>query len=159
MSMCNENTCPAGFVRITFNQRDICVMADYYKENGIRMPLSYKRAIEIANRNGWKLPTKEIVDAIWQQADLRLTPITMTPDASMTTMPRFIEHNQRIEQQIAGRPFTLVAGHKKDVIAGGAGYVTIYGWHRSNGRPIQQPYSGHDDNYRDYSHGIRYVIY
>ena len=33
--------------------------------------------------------------------------------------------------------------------------VVIYGWHSSDGSPIQTVYSGHNWWYVDYSHGIR----
>src|SRR5262249_9051093 len=35
--------------------------------------------------------------------------------------------------------------------------VVIYGWHQSNGSPIQPLYNGHEETYADYSHGIRMV--
>jgi hypothetical protein len=35
--------------------------------------------------------------------------------------------------------------------------VAIYGWHKTDGRPIQPLYAGHVDWYVDYSHGIRLV--
>jgi hypothetical protein len=35
--------------------------------------------------------------------------------------------------------------------------VAIYGWHRSNGDPIQPLSTVHGEYYADYSHGIRLV--
>jgi hypothetical protein len=35
--------------------------------------------------------------------------------------------------------------------------VVIYGWHKTDGTPIQPVYSGHVYWYVDYSHGIRYM--
>ena len=37
------------------------------------------------------------------------------------------------------------------------GHVAIYGWHRTNGEPIQPLYLGHSAGYADYSHGIRLI--
>lgn len=37
------------------------------------------------------------------------------------------------------------------------GRVAIYGWHRSNGSPIQPLSTVHGEYYADYSHGIRLV--
>ena len=62
---------------------------------------------------------------------------------------------------------SLVGGHKKDVIISNRIYtnlkptvpkpVVIYGWHQTNGTPIQPVYNGHEETYADYSHGIRLV--
>ncbi len=56
----------------------------------------------------------------------------------------------------------LVAGHKKDVVIANKlfmtpGKVAIYGWHKSDGKPIQPLYTGHGASWVDYSHGIRLV--
>jgi hypothetical protein len=56
----------------------------------------------------------------------------------------------------------LVAGHKKDVVIATKvfatpGKVAIYGWHKSDGKPIQPLYTGHTAAWVDYSHGIRLV--
>jgi len=37
------------------------------------------------------------------------------------------------------------------------GRVAIYGWHRTNGRPIQPLSTVHGARYADYSHGVRLV--
>jgi hypothetical protein len=63
-----------------------------------------------------------------------------------------------IEQQIKNRSFDLVAGHKKDIIKPRrSGRVTIYGWHKLNGHPIQPPSNVHDDDYEDYANCLRLV--
>jgi hypothetical protein len=79
------------------------------------------------------------------------------------------QHNEMVKDQRAaflnGFPLgSLAAGHKKDVIISHKIYgnpsperVVIYGWHYQNGDPIQPVYSGHDNEYADYSHGIRLV--
>jgi len=76
---------------------------------------------------------------------------------------KFEEHNSQIEKQMdeaGARHGQLVAGIKKDVIissriAERPDRVVIYGWHRTDGSPIQPVYSGHIWWYVDYSHGIR----
>jgi len=146
------------FVRIPFNGKEIEVSSDYYIENGIRMPVDVPRALEIAKRFNATLPTKEIVDAIWRAADLKLSPIALPPNSEMTKMSAFRRHHELIEEQIAGRQFNLVAGHKKDILQPlRAGRVTIYGWHRPNGNPIQSVSNVHGAYYADYSHGLRLV--
>lgn len=146
--------CPIDFVPLHINDAQVCVMQDYYSEDGMRMPLTYIDAVKIALDNGWGLPTREMVDEIWKQADCKLNPITMTPDSMMTHVSRFKEHDQLINQQLDGQDCDLIAGHKKDVLKNGK----IYGWHQSNGKPIQPETGIHSNNYRDYSHGIRFVI-
>jgi hypothetical protein len=146
------------FIKITFQGKEVEVSTDYYMENGIRMPVDVPKALEIARRFNAQLPTKELVDAIWSAADLKLNPITMPPNAEMTKLSAFRKHHDLIEKQIAGRSFKLVAGHKKDLLQPQRqGKVTIYGWHRSNGRPIQPVSNVHGAYYADYSHGLRLV--
>jgi hypothetical protein len=149
--------CATGFTPMIYQGEKICVMQDYYQVNDIRTPLSYPDAMKIANENGWELPTKDLVDAIWLFADCKMKPIYMTPDSGMTSTSRYTEHDAMIDAQLGDKDCSLIAGHKKDVIGGGTNYVTIYGWHRRNGQPTQPVYSGHDASYYDYSHGVRFV--
>lgn len=146
------------FVKIPFNGQEIEVSSDYYMENGIRMPLDVPRALEIARIHNAVLPTKEIVDAIWRAADLKLLPTPLPPGPDMTKFAYFKRHNDLIEEQISNSTFTLIAGHKKDILQPmRSGRVTIYGWHRANGTPIQPVSNVHGAYYADYSHGLRLV--
>lgn len=149
--------CPIDFTTIVYETQEICVMRDYYSVDGVRIPLTYNEAIAIALENGWGLPTREQVDAIWAQADCKLDPITMLPGPWMTTPDYANRHHGLVEEQLFHSEVDdceLIAGHKKDVLADSS----IYGWHRSNGRPIQPVFYGHGRNYKDYSHGIRFII-
>lgn len=146
--------CPVDFTAIVYQTQEFCVMQDYYSVDGILTPLTYNEAIAIALENGWGLPTREQVDAIWAQADCKLDPITMSPNRGME---EYELHNHLIVEQLHHSPYeecNLIAGHKKDVLRDGS----IYGWHRSNGDPIQPVFYGHGDNYADYSHGARFII-
>jgi len=152
--------CPEDFIPFDFKGSDICVMTDYYKVDNVRQPLSYPEAVRIAQENGWGLPTKELVDEIWNQADMKLEPVPLPPGPQMTSQGYFVKHDDIINKQLEGRSYTLVAGHKKDIVQQQKkGRVTIYGWHRKTGNPIQPVYSGHGENYADYSHGVRFVIW
>jgi hypothetical protein len=56
----------------------------------------------------------------------------------------------------------LIAGDKKDIVLTNRlrshpDRVAIYGWHASNGRPIQPLSTVHGWRYADYSHGVRLV--
>lgn len=152
--------CETGFTPIDFQDHRVCVMRDYYMEDGIRVPMTYWEALEIAYKNGWTLPTPDLVDAIWENADLKLMPIYTEPNEDMASRSRVIVHNDLINRQIGDRSFTLVAGHKKDVVMQEMeGRVTIYGWHNLDGIPVQPVSSVHHMDYYDYSHGFRFVYY
>src|SRR5205823_4273911 len=113
------------------------------------------------------LPTPKIVDEIYRSADLKLAPSPLPPSPAMTSIPVFSNHNSIVAAQRDAcekeKPLgSLVAGHKKDVVisrmlAQSPGKVAIYGWHQTNGVPIQRLYLGHSDQWVDYSQCIRLV--
>jgi N-acetyl-anhydromuramyl-L-alanine amidase AmpD len=123
--------------------------------------VSLEEAVALAKQHGCELPTPGLVDAIWKAADLKLAPITRTtPHMTQEEMsaPKLLaDQAARIEAQLGGRSFRLLAGTHKDVVRGPDGKVGIYGWHRLNGEPIQgpTPYFGHAMSWRDYSQGLR----
>jgi hypothetical protein len=132
-------------------------------------PLTPGMAQRIANKLKCTLPTKQLVDRIYQQAAIKLEPQPIPPSPAMTTVPVFMRHNQMVIHQrdsIYGnhKAGKLVAGNKKDVIISNKIYndtsdfhVVIYGWHRLNGKAIQPVYAKHLSNWADYSHGIRLI--
>jgi hypothetical protein len=130
-------------------------------------PLTPATAQRLAGATGCVLPTRRMVDAIYTAAAVRLEPVPLPPGPAMTTVPEFARHNamvrtQRLAQWPAAPWGTLTAGHKKDVVQtprlkATPGRVAIYGWHRTNGMPIQPLYLGHTNTWVDYSHGIRLV--
>lgn len=146
--------CPPDFTPFVYQEQEICVMQDYYSVDGVRTPLTVDQAVAIALENGWGLPTREQVDAIWIAADCKLDPITMSPNRGMA---EYELHNHLIKEQLFHSEYedcNIIAGHKKDVLEDGS----IYGWHRADGTPIQPVFYGHKNNYADYSHGIRFII-
>jgi len=153
------STC-GNWIAIDYDGRTLCVSPDYYSVDGVRTPVGMSEALDIAEQENALLPTPEMVDAIWEQADLKLSPIPMTPGPQMTSVAYYERHHTMIEDQLEGIDVEglLIAGHKKDIVQQEVeGKVTIYGWHRRNGEPIQPVYSGHHAEYRDYSHGLRLV--
>ncbi len=130
-------------------------------------PMTPILAQKIADSLGCSLPTRKIVDQIWEQAPLKLTPAPIPPSDIMTTIPVFFQHSNMIHSQrdsyLDEFPLgTLVGGHKKDVIVSNRIFnnqskVVIYGWHQPDGNPIQPLYAGHANWYADYSHGIRLI--
>jgi hypothetical protein len=168
-------TGPAGFVPVPHDGRTIWVMPDYYKRGGVRIPVDVAEAERIRREMSQELgvtlslPTAAMVDSIWRAADVKLAPYPLSD--RNTGNPRFYEsgpggmtdpkwiafHDDIIETQLGGR-IGLIAGHKKDILRDPArGKIRIYGWHQSNGRPIQPDSNPHGASYADYSHGLRLV--
>jgi len=130
-------------------------------------PISPNTAQRIADLTACSLPTRKMVNDIYAAAPLKLAPSPIPPSAAMTTVPVFSNHNAIVRSQRAEHlkdfPLgTLVAGHQKDVVisarlASALGNVAIYGWHRTNGAPIQPLYLGHGAKWVDYSQCTRLV--
>ena len=126
-------------------------------------PLTPLTAQAIADRLDCVLPTPKMVDDIYANATMKLTPAPIPPSPAMTTVAVFARHNEIVSAERGQRPpGTLVAGHKKDVVIANRvfamrGKVAIYGWHKLDGKPIQPLYTGHTASWVDYSHGIRLV--
>ena len=147
----------------------ICVTPDYLAigsdDDHVRVPLGLPAALRVADAFDMMLPTTSMVDAIYQQADVRIAPSPMTPGSSMSSTSYFVTHDQTVDAQFAragAQQGMLVAGHKKDLVIANRlsrnpGRVAIYGWHRTNGRAIQPLSTVHGEYYADYSHGIRLV--
>jgi hypothetical protein len=129
----------------------------------IRVPMGFEAATSVARRFGFTLPTRKMVDAIYQQSVVRLEPRPMKPGPQMVSTQYFFAHNEAIENQRAGgEPGEFVSGHKKDLILTKRlltrrGHVAIYGWHQRRDHPIQPLSTFHGARYADYSHGVRLV--
>jgi hypothetical protein len=147
----------------------ICVTPDYLavgsNRDHVRVPLGLPAALRVAEAFDMMLPTTRMVDAIYAQADLRLSPRPMNPGPQMSSTDYFLRHDATLDAQMTqagGRHGVLLAGHKKDLVlanrlASNRGRVAIYGWHRGSGDPIQPLSTVHGEYYADYSHGIRLV--
>ena len=163
-------------VQLQGNDRDgrprrvtLWVAPDYVSvgsdQDFVRFPMTPMSGQRIADRTGCLLPTTKIVDAIYRQAEGKLAPSPMTADSTMTLPSTFLRHHQRIEGQRTSQGIRLgqlIAGIKKDVVntprlVSRPTQVAIYGWHRTNGQPIQPLSLVHGRTYVDYSHGIRLV--
>ena len=126
-------------------------------------PLTPRTAQAIAEALDCVLPTPKMVDDIYANATVKLTPAPIPPSPAMTTVAVFLRHNEMVRAAREERPpGALVAGHKKDVVIANKvfttpGKVAIYGWHKLDGKPIQPLYMGHSASWVDYSHGIRLV--
>jgi len=131
----------------------------------LRIPMNLHTAVTIAERFGFILPTRKMVDAIYLQSSYHLPPQPLPAGPQMRSTEYYSTHNQMIEDQMhaMGAPLgALISGDKKDVVmsnrlAAYIGRIAIYGWHRGPGQPIQPLSTVHGANYADYSHGIRLI--
>lgn len=143
-------------------------MAIGNNEDYFYVPMTPILAQKVANLLKCSLPTKEMVDLIYEYATIKLTPTPIPPNKAMTTVPIFDAHNQMVQQQLA--PYLaqhtnseLTAGNKKDIILSTKIYtektpkVVIYGWHQLSGKAIQPVYHKHSNTWADYSHGVRLI--
>ncbi|MBL7703256.1 MAG: hypothetical protein JNM14_13475 [Ferruginibacter sp.] len=130
-------------------------------EDWARIPLTPMAAQKIADSFHCFLPTRKMVDLIYQQSVIKLEPVPMYAfrDSSVTMW----QHHLIVEGQRKGRS-GLIAGIKKDLVISGkvsrdprSGREAIYGWHQLNGKPIQPLYTGHINWWVDYSHGARLI--
>ena len=126
-----------------------------------RIPLTPMAAQVIADSFHCFLPTRKMVNDIYEQAVVKVAPVPMYAfrDSSVTMW----QHHLIIEGQRKNR-IGLIAGIKKDLVL--SGKITrdtrpdreaIYGWHTLDGKAIQPLYTGHINWWVDYSHGIRLV--
>lgn len=141
------------------------VMPDYLAvgsdEDHVRVPITPATAQALAEDFGARLPTKRVVDAVWDQAEVRLAPHALSRRREQTAT--FLHHDDLIAKQRLedDAPLgALVAGHKKDVVntkrlEQRRDRVAIYGWHLPDGSPIQPLSTVHHRSYVDYSHGVR----
>jgi len=147
----------------------IYVIPDYLaigsKDDFIRIPMDLYTASKVAKQFGFILPTRRMVDAIYEQSESHFTPQPLPPCSQMRSTGYYERHNQKIIRQQHSRGIALgelVSGHKKDVVITNRllkkpGRIAIYGWHRPGGKPIQPLSTVHGAGYADYSHGIRLV--
>ncbi|MFN7279427.1 MAG: hypothetical protein ACK5VH_04645 [bacterium] len=141
------------------------VTQDYFmvgtRRDFARVPITPMAAQNIADQTHTALPTRKMVDLIHLQARVRLDPVPLYAHRDSTVIMR--HHDLIIEGQRKGKN-GLISGIKKDVVLSSKNAwkdrtkrVAIYGWHKSDGKPIQPLYTGHVDWYVDYSHGIRLI--
>ena len=132
------------------------------------IPLSPMASTKIATTLDASLPTPKLVDLIYEKATLKLEPFNYIPRGNRNETPDLIyDHSKVIQAQIKAAgysPGVFVAGTKKDLVISSKladtarqHHVTIYGWHRLNGKAIQPVYNGHINTYVDYSHGTRLI--
>lgn len=131
----------------------------------LRVSLNGKSAQYLCNSWLMMMPTKKMCDAIWYDADFKVTPQSIPASLDMSNTQTLIQHNTAINNQIGGHSFNLLTGHKKDTVIAkhlleDRSRIAIYGWFYPTGHPIQGPYpntTSHSVFYQDYSQSIRLV--
>ena len=157
------------FHSITFIREEIsivvCVSTDYLAvgsdDDFVRFPLGLSAVNSLFKEWNFILPTVKIVDQTFSAASLKIAPSPKKPGSTMESTDYIFEHNQTIQSQIKNLN-GLIAGHKKDLVISTRllkkpDRIAIYGWHSSNGNPIQPLSTVHYKEYADYSHGVRLV--
>lgn len=129
----------------------------------IRVGMTPETAQKLADATATSLPTTSLVNAVYAAAEMRLRPWPIPPHKLMRTNSFLRAHEDDIELHLRGEiRGTLVAGHKKDIVITNRllkriNKVAIYGWHVTDGEPIQPLSAWHRNTYSDYSHGVRLV--
>lgn len=126
-----------------------------------RVSVTAKGALQVLSMLGCVAPTPRLVDLMYRQASVKLTPVPLYAHRDST--PIMWHHHLLVEGQRHLQK-GLIAGIKKDIVFVNAkgdsileNRVGIYGWHKPDGLPIQPFYQGHVWWYTDYSHGLRLV--
>ncbi len=148
----------------------IAVTPDYLAigsdEDFARLPMLPETAQRIATLCHASLPTRKIVDAIYQQAEVKLAPRALMLDPNAINDRGAIAAHQKVveeaREKAGARLGALTAGDKKDIVitnqlADRPDRVAIYGWQKEGGEPIQRLSTVHDRHYADYSHGVRLI--
>jgi hypothetical protein len=147
----------------------ICAAPDYLAvgsdQDFLLMPMRLATALSAANDFGFTLPTPLMVDAIYAQAAVHFVPQPLPAGNQMRSTPYSLHHNELVAGQRAALGVDLgelIAGDKKDIVLTNRlrthlDRVAIYGWHLSDGHPIQPLSTVHGWRYADYSHGARLV--
>ncbi|MCX6130737.1 MAG: hypothetical protein NTX25_16970 [Proteobacteria bacterium] len=129
------------------------------------VPLNMDSIKILAEKLDLSLPTKKMVDDIYSQAKIKLSPSPLPLNREITSTSNIIRHDMIVQnqmQQTSWQPGNLVAGHKKDVVQSRRltkkpQAIAIYGWHQRDKKPIQPLCTAHNAQYADYSHGVRLI--
>lgn len=138
--------------RITYQ-----VMPDYIKVDGIRVPMSGVTAQKVADHFGMNLPTPQMVNEIYQNADVKVPakPLSGTGTnvdgkqysgsevvgKGVGYAPFVANYNANIDKQLneqGAKEGQIVAGFAKDIVPPAKpGALGLYGLFDANGKPIQ----------------------
>lgn len=147
----------------------VCTLVDYLAigsdRDFIYVPMRLQTALVLAGRFDATLPTDSMVDAIYDQATVKLSPQPLPAGPEMRSTAYYMHHNQVIAKQratLGAMLGVLTSGHKKDLVLADrlwrySDRVAIYGWLKGSHDPIQPLSTWHGARYADYSHGARLI--
>ncbi|MEZ4295510.1 MAG: hypothetical protein R3B70_11085 [Polyangiaceae bacterium] len=142
----------------------------------LRLPVSWAETVGICQKLDWCPLTSDLSDAVWKAATLRPNPTPIgdfsTPEKAAATSKKMrrlefcLTHNTKVDAQIPeARAAELASTEGKDWILSkrnltAAKAATTYGWHQSNGKPIQSlgpdgTKPAHDDAHFDQTQVLR----
>lgn len=133
------------------------VMTDYITVDGMRVPMSGQTAQKVADHFGLNLPTPQIVDEIYKNADVRVDaqPLSgsgVSVEGKNYSGSQVVQkgvgyaqfasaYSDKVDQQLSERGAKegqIVAGFAKDIVPPAKpGSLGLYGLYDSKGRPIQ----------------------
>lgn len=131
-------------------------------------PVARVDVIEACDAWECDLPSRDLVDAIWRAAAIRVNPWKLTRPNTVgqgQTWAAYVDQRARIEALVRSEAYArgiapegaLVAGTHKDMALVREGRIDLYGWHQLDGDPIEHGATSHDERYVDYSQGLRLV--
>ena len=147
----------------------VCSLVDYLAigtdRDFLYVPMRLETALILADRFHATLPTDRMVDAIYDQAIVKLSPQPLPAGPEMRSTAYYKHHNEIIAKQRAAMDAALgvlTSGHKKDLVLADRLWrypdrVAIYGWLKGSHDPIQPLSTWHGARYADYSHGARLI--
>lgn len=135
------------------------VMTDYITVDGMRVPMAGTTAQKVADHFGLNLPTPQMVDEIYKNADVQVSAQPLSGSGATVDGQRYsgsevvqkgvgyagfaAAYNDKINQQLADQGAQpsgsqIVAGFAKDIVPPAKpGSLGLYGLYDSKGRPIQ----------------------
>lgn len=135
------------------------VMPDYLMVDGMRVPMSGNTAQKVADYFGLKLPTAEIAQEIYQNADVKVTAKPLSGsgvsidgrqysgnevvNTGVGYAPFAVHYNYKIDKQLSDQGVQagdnkIVSGFAKDIISPSMpGRLGLYGLYDAHGKPIQ----------------------
>lgn len=145
-----------GTTRISVNNKVYEVGNDLIMQGGVYQIFSGASARQWAEANGYIVPPREVIMAVYEQAQPLQMPIRNNNPVDTNARA----HTEQIIE-LNGQPSGLVAGHKKELTASSGNTTHIFGgrwppgYGRTPGSIIQRSPSPHDQSHVDYSQGMR----
>lgn len=131
-------------------------------------PIARRDISSVCDEWGCEVPTAKLVDAIWEQSDLKLDCTKLRRNYNsfndMATNTAYELQSEKILKQISEQlkengtdSYSIVSGTQKDFAILPNGRTDLYGWHHLDGTLTEKGATSHSQTYIDYSQGLRLV--